>query len=103
MDMYYNNDSITFNRVYNLVTIKTNWQTLIKISTDVFWTEIFKEATGCAIGKPLGRNQGNLQTAGDTVAVCNIMPYTECTGSALNEAPPLFYPFNSEAEYAQVL
>ena len=56
MDVHYNNDSATFNRVYNLAIAETDQQTLIKISIDIFQTEIFKEAIGCAIGKPLGQN-----------------------------------------------
>ena len=101
--MHYNNDSATFNRVYNLLIVETDRQTLTGTSMDVFWTETFEEATGCAMGKPLGWNQGNPQTVGNTAAVYNIMPRTECTGSVLDEAPPLFYPFSNEAEYVQVL
>ncbi len=70
---------------------------------DIFWTETFEKAIGHAMGKPLGRNQGNPQTAGNTAAVYNIMPYTECIGSAPNKAPFSFYLFNNEVEYAQVL
>ena len=33
------------------------------------------------------------------MAVYNIIPRIKCTGSVLNETPPLFYPFGSEAEY----
>ena len=102
-DMYYNNDSATFNRVYNLMTVKTDWQTLTGTFTDVFWTKTFEEATGRATGKPLGQNQGNPQTASDTAAVCNIIPRTKRTSSALDKAPPLFYLFSSEVKYAQVL
>ena len=101
--MHYNNNSVIFNRVYNLVIVKTNWQTLTGISIDVFWTETFEEAIGYAIGKPLGQNQGNPQIVGDTVAVYNIMPRTERTGSALDKAPPPFYLFSNEIEYIQVL
>ena len=99
MDVYYNNDSATFNRVHNLAIAKTNWQTLTGISIDVFWTETFKKAIGHATGKPLGRNQGNPQTADNTTAVYNIMPCTKHTGSTLDKAPPPFYPFSSKAEY----
>jgi len=36
----------------------------------------------------------------DNIAVvCNIMPYTKCTDSVLDKAPPLFYLFSSKAEY----
>ena len=103
MDIHYNNDSITFNRVYNLVIAETNWQTLTRISTDIFQTKPFEEATGRAAGKPLGQNQGNPQTAGDTTAVCNIMPRTKCTNSVLDKAPPPFYLFSNEVKYIQVL
>ena len=58
-DVHYNNNSITFNRVHNLVIVETDWQTLTGTSMDVFWTETFEEATGHAIGKPLEWNQGN--------------------------------------------
>ena len=70
---------------------------------DVFWTKTFKEATGHAVGKPLERNQRNPQTVDDTVAVCDIMPHIEYTGSVPDETPPPFYPFSSKAEYTQVL
>ena len=60
MDVYYNNDSVTFNRVYNLAIAETDQQTLTGISMDVFWTETFEKAIGHAMGKPLGQNQGNL-------------------------------------------
>ena len=102
-DVHYNNNSVIFNRVHNLPIVETNWQTLTGTSTDVFWTKTFKEATGRTAGMPLEWNQRNLQTVDNTVAVCDIMPHIEHTGSAPDKTPPLFYPFNSEAEYAQVL
>ena len=70
---------------------------------DIFQTETFKEATSRAIGKPLGRNQGNPQTADDTAAVCDITPRIKRTGSILDKTPPPFYLFSSKAEYIQVL
>ena len=100
--MHYNNDFAIFNRVYNLAIAKTDWQTLTGIFTDVFQTKIFKETTGHTIEKPLGRNQGNLQTAGDTMAVCNIMLYTERIGNALDEALFPFYLFSNKVKYVQV-
>jgi len=51
--MYYNNNFTTFNKVYNLVIVKTNWQTLTGTFIDVFQTKTFKETTSHAIGKPL--------------------------------------------------
>ena len=102
MDIHYNNNSVIFNRVHNLVIVKTDQQTLTKISTDVFWTKIFEEATGRAIKKPLGRNQGNPQTADNTAVIYNIILCIKRAGSILDKTPPLFYPFSSEAEYAQV-
>ncbi len=54
MDIYYNNNFATFNRVYNLAIAKTDWQTLTRISIDVFQTKTFKEAISHAAGKPLG-------------------------------------------------
>ena len=70
---------------------------------DIFWTEIFKKATGCAIGKPLKQNQRNPQTVDNTVAVCDIILHIKHTGSVPDKTPPLFYPFSSKAEYTQVL
>jgi hypothetical protein len=35
----------------------------------------------------------------DTTAVCDIMPRTKRTSSALDKTPPLFYLFSSKAEY----
>ena len=54
------------------------------------------------MGKPLGQNQRNLQTANNTAAVCNIILHIKRTGSVLDKTPPPFYPFGSEAEYIQV-
>ena len=54
--MHYNNNSATFNRVYNLVIAETDWQTLTGIFMDVFWTKTFEKAIGHIIGKSLGQN-----------------------------------------------
>ena len=102
-NMHYNNNSVTFNRVHNLMIIETDWQILTGTSIDIFWTKTFEEATGHTAGKSLKWNQRNLQTVDNTAAVCDIMLCIEHTGSALDKTPPLFYPFSSKAEYIQVL
>ena len=62
-------------------------------------TKIFKKATGCAVEKPLGQNQRNLQTADNIIVVYNIIPHIKRTGSVLDKTPPPFYPFSSKVEY----
>ena len=39
----------------------------------------------------------------NTAAVYNIIPHIKYTSGVLDKTPPLFYLFNSEAEYTQVL
>ena len=53
-EVYYNNDFVSFNRVYNLLIVETNWQTLTEIFINIFWTKTFEEAIGHTIKKPLG-------------------------------------------------
>ena len=70
---------------------------------DVFWTKIFKKATGRTVEKPLRQNQKNLQTTNNTAAVYNIILYIKRTGGILDKTPPPFYLFGSEVKYIQVL
>jgi hypothetical protein len=103
VDVNYSNQSAAANAVPNSTANDIDRQTSTGASTtDVFRTESFRDATGCTAGAPVGSIQIEPQNADDDVVLCDNASHTG-TGGALDEAPPPFYPFSSEAEYAQVM